>query len=88
MSKHRYKSQWRTKRYRELRAELIELLGGICPVCGCGNFDSLEFHHITPRTWKAARVDRLTRIKLYFRDAETGAIELRCCECHERGVIP
>jgi hypothetical protein len=40
------KSQYRTKRRRELKAELLQMMGGKCAYCGYDKYQSaLDFHH-------------------------------------------
>ena len=63
------------------RAELIDLLGGKCSLCG--EQHSLEFHHKPgTRTWVARKKSRWMRMVLYRRDIEAGLITLLCRDCH------
>lgn len=71
---------------RAKRAELIEQLGGKCVKCGAT--DDLHFHHTSPRTWIASKLNRWARLAAYKRDIEAGVIELLCGPCNRREGQP
>lgn len=66
-------TQLRNLKYK---TEAIELLGGFCAKCGCGEIDALEFDHIVPHhnSEKGPNVYRVLRAPEKFR--------LLCATCH------
>lgn len=72
---------WRARNVAKRRAKLIAKLGGKCEVCG--HTSSLEFHHITERTWIARKTSRWRRMVLYEREALNGEIVLACKWCNQ-----
>lgn len=74
------------KEYFARRRFLIRILGGRCEECGTKEF--LQFHHTIPRTWTARKLDRLTRMKHYYKEASLGILELLCCDCNKYAGKP
>lgn len=82
----RYRWQVLKESLAERRAALIVKLGGRCRQCVAT--EKLEFHHTKPRTWTAAAVSRIVRIRLYETDYENGVIELLCKKCNRAAGEP
>lgn len=74
-------ADYRRARYREIRDQLVEEMGGKC--VKCGSTEALEFHHVDPST----KVDRLARLiahkGLAIILAEAEKCELLCAPCHD-----
>ena len=86
------KSTWKQKKRHTLngvtegRRKLIEQLGGKCLQCSA--VEKLEFHHLRPRTWVAAQLNRWQRLAEYKREAARGEIVLLCKPCNQRAGKP
>jgi hypothetical protein len=66
------------------RAQLIEMLGGVC--VRCGTTEDLQFDHIDPKTKRFAVCSDLSRPWNELVD-EVLRTQLLCCSCHQaKGV--
>lgn len=72
--------------YQMKRTRLLRKLGNECVYCG--RKSRLEFHHTRPRTWVAAKTNRMQRLRLYERDAANGAVVIACRRCNLRQGTP
>jgi len=70
---------YEAERYRRIKAEWTERLGGACVVCG--SVENLEFDHIDPEL-KSFNVSRLWSVSKEKRDAEIEKCQLLCKEHH------
>lgn len=86
MTKTQRKNAWMRARTRELRAWLIELLGGEC--VECKSAEELEFDHIEKRDWPIHGRNQYARILAYVREARQGLIQLLCKSCNSRKWVP
>ena len=79
-----YTRDYERNRYREIRAEMILSLGGVC--CQCGSVESLEFNHLVERFWDPNKYHGLGRLRQYKKDIEKGHINLLCRSCNARFI--
>lgn len=68
------------------RKILIIAMGGECVECGVT--EDLEFHHTSPREWKAAEVARWSRQAEYEKEFLEGKLKLLCSSCNKRAGMP
>jgi 5-methylcytosine-specific restriction endonuclease McrA len=72
---------------RKKRAELIELLGGQCALCG--STDNLEIDHINGRTWLVRKVDPSWRVSIYWAEYRSGVpLQCLCGDCNTAKANP
>ena len=74
-----YHRTYNLNRYRRLRAECLEKLGGKCAICG--TTQNLEFDHIDPKT-KSIELGKLLNVSQAIRDAELLKCQLLCKQHH------
>lgn len=74
----RRQREWAKRARARLKAEL----GGVCFRCGNADFESLQFHHTEPRTWKNQHVEQSMRIRRLREEARAGLIRLACPDCN------
>lgn len=76
----------RKRRSKEIRAALVEKLGGCCVECGSDR--RLEFDHIYGTTVQLDRLSGYDRILLYRKEAEQGLLQLLCKKCNQKRGRP
>lgn len=76
--------QQRLRRYHRERRELILRLGGLCHACACRDLDKLEFDHPNGRPYPLEKLSRLSRLRLYRKEADEGKVRLFCRACNAR----
>lgn len=74
--------QQRLFRYHREREQLIIRLGGKCALCPCREFYRLEFDHPNGRPYDLATLSRLSRLRLYQKEADQGTVRLLCRSCN------
>lgn len=74
-----YHRTYNRERYRRLRKEYIQRLGGIC--IDCGTDQALEFDHADAST-KSFDIGRLLNYSRKVREDELVKCVLRCHDCH------
>lgn len=79
-----YHSEYMRERYRRVRSEIEQLLGGCC--AQCGTVSSLQIDHID-RTKKTMRVNRMTSVKRERLLKELENCQLLCDSCHRLKTI-
>ncbi len=72
----------RLSRYHREREALIIQLGGKCIRCLCLDFRRLEFDHPNGRPYDLEKLSRLSRLKLYQKEAQQGTVRLLCRTCN------
>ncbi len=83
-------AEWRRRKLRvynkacDLRDKLRAELGGKCSNEKCGATMNLEFHHPHGRDWEPRKQNLLQRMRLYWRDHESGRLALLCSPCNGR----
>lgn len=70
------------------RRELLTRLGMKCAHCGETWETKLEFDHIAPRTWVAAKLSQRVRLMRYEEEIRAGLIQLLCGDCNKRKAKP
>jgi hypothetical protein len=85
LSKHPAAIKSRNRR-AAYRRRLIEKLGGRCEKCG--RTENLEPHHKTPRTWASREKWAMTRLLIYLKEADSGAVGLLCRGCNAAAGAP
>lgn len=68
------------------RRILIKAMGGKCDYCGAT--ESLEFHHIEPRTWIGSKKSRWQRHVIHEEEYEAGKLKLACPDCNKKLGVP
>lgn len=72
---------YQSRQAKELREELLELLGGECRKCG--DEEDLEIHHVDGRAWEPRNLSSLRRAKRYWREYLAGVrLEALCARCN------
>jgi len=74
-----YHSAYMAKRYRRLRREAIEALGGKCVRCGAT--DGLEFDHVDPKS-KKFEIASEWSLSVATVKKELDKCQLLCSQCH------
>ncbi len=74
--------QQRLRRYHREREALILRLGGKCALCPCVDFGRIEFDHPNGRPYPLEKLSRLSRLRLYHREADQGTVRLLCRSCN------
>lgn len=69
-------------RYHREREQLIIRLGGKCALCPCKEFARLEFDHPNGRPYALETLSRLSRLRLYRKEADQGTVRLLCRTCN------
>lgn len=67
---------------RNLKAQLIQKLGGKCERCQQDDPEVLEFDHIHGRDYKVHELSFSARMARYKREAEDGLLRLLCGPCN------
>ena len=70
------------------RRALLTQLGMKCAHCGDTWETRLEFDHIAPRTWVAAKLSQRVRLMKYEEEIAAGLIQLLCGDCNKRKAKP
>lgn len=79
-------SRWAREKARTL-AKMVALRDGLRAVLGnecdeCGETEDLHFDHPNGKTWQPRTMNRLQRIRRYWRDYEAGNLRLLCHDCN------
>lgn len=75
-----HRPSYRRDECARIRAEINEMLGGVCDLCGAE--ENLEVDHPYGRDWQPRKVNRLDRLRRYLREARKGLIRLLCRSCN------
>lgn len=79
-----YQKQYQRERYRKIRKELVERLGGKCVVCG--STENLSFDHINP----SSKEKTISKIWCYSKEKleeEITKCQLLCSRCHNNKTL-
>lgn len=79
-----YHRRYNRERYRRLRAEYVQRLGGVC--IDCGSKENLEFDHDDAST-KSFDIGKLLNYSKATREAELDKCVLRCSSCHKKKSV-
>jgi 5-methylcytosine-specific restriction endonuclease McrA len=81
VTQHRrdYIARYNLARYNKRKAEAIEILGGVCVVCG--STDNLQFDHLNPSTKKFSLGKLWSSSQDVFLE-ELSKCQLLCFTCH------
>ncbi len=77
------------RRRRILILAMAAQQSGLVPCCQeCGSAEGLELHHMKPRDWNAAEMNRWHRQLHYERDFDAGNLVLLCAPCNKLAGQP
>jgi 5-methylcytosine-specific restriction endonuclease McrA len=79
-------AELKLRRAKEIKAELIEKLGGKC--MKCGGEEALEFDHLFQRTWICRSINIYRRYLRYKKEAAEGSLQLLCSTCNKQKGEP
>jgi len=83
-SRRNYIARYNLARYNKRKAEAIEILGGVCVVCG--STEDLQFDHLNPSTKKFSLGKLWSSSQEVFLE-ELSKCQLLCFTCHQIKTI-